>query len=122
MRRAVWEPKSRTTTDSVAVLGAGGAVKQELLELVEGHASLLGRLLDRNTAFAVATSSGGHSGPACEAVARRATFGLRVIGHEISSSAKLEHTGNHGRKEIGSGLGSRDSNPGTVIQSHVSYR
>src|SRR5690349_19682606 len=105
MSRAVCEPKSRTTTESAAVLSAGGAVKQELLKFVKGHARLFGRLFDADAAFAIAARGSSHGGPACEAVTRRATFGLRIVGHEISSSAKLEHTGNRWRKEIGDELG-----------------
>src|SRR5579871_5073502 len=68
--RAVWEPKSRTTTVSGgAALGAGRAVQEELLEFVEGHAGFLGGLLDADAAFAVAAGGGRHGGPAGEPVA-----------------------------------------------------
>src|SRR5437588_13043139 len=65
MSLAVWPPKSRTTTVSAgAVLGAGRAVEEELLEFVKRHAGLFCGLLDADAALPVAARGSGHGRPA----------------------------------------------------------
>jgi hypothetical protein len=63
------------------LLAAGRAVKQELLELVEGHTGLFGRLFYADAPFTVAAGGCCHRRPAGEAIAGRTPFGLRIVGH-----------------------------------------